>query len=84
MYHNKFEAENSIERKAISPIELTNDGAQGIIDSISLDYEQSLRRASELSGYARERELAIADEHSRETKIFQKVLTKESRQQGIL
>ena len=79
MYHNKFEADNSIERKAISPIELTNDGAQGIIDSISLDYEQSLRRASELSGYARERELAIADEHSRETKIFQKVLTKESR-----
>ena len=77
MYHNKFEANNSTERKNISQI--TNKGAQGVIESTSYDYEQSCKIANELSGYASERELAIADEHRRETGIFQKVLTKKSR-----
>ena len=79
IYHNKFEANNSTERKNISPIEITNKGAQGVIESTSYNYEQSCKIANELSGYASERELAIADEHRRETEIFQKVLTKKSR-----
>ncbi len=79
MYHNKFEANNSTEIKNISPIEITNNGAQGVIESTSYDYVQSCIKASELSGYSSERERAIADEHRRETEIFQKVLTKKSR-----
>ena len=43
------------------------------------DYEESCKRANELSGYASEREMAIANEHIRETKIFQKVLTKKTK-----
>lgn len=80
MYHNIFEANNVIERKNISPIEVTNSGAQGVIESTSLDYEQSCKRANELSGYASQREIAISDEHRREIEIFQKVLTKRSKQ----
>lgn len=76
MYHNKFENMNSSERKNISPIEITNNGSQGVIKSTSYDYEQSRKRANELTGYASEREMAIADEHRRETEIFEKVLIK--------
>lgn len=76
MYHNKFELNNSVERKNIDPIEITNNGVQGVMELISLDYEQNCKKANELSGYARERELAIADEHKREIEVFQKVLTK--------
>lgn len=79
IYHNIFEVDKSDERQAVSPIEITNDGSQGVIDSISYDYEQSCKNASELSVYASEREMAIADEHGREIKIFQKVLNKTSR-----
>ena len=79
MYHNKFEVKNSTERKNISPIEITNKGSKGVIESILYDYEQSCKAAKELSGYASERELSIANEHRRETEIFQKVLTKKSR-----
>lgn len=79
MYHNKFEANNSLKRKSISPIEISNCGAKGVIESTSYDYEQSCKRANKLSDYAGEREMAIADEHRRETEIFQKVLTKKSR-----
>ena len=78
MYHNKFEVNKDIEREKISPIEITSKGAEGIIESTYKDYEESCKRANELSGYASEREMAIANEHIRETKIFQKVLTKKS------
>lgn len=79
MYHNKFEGKKFIERKNISPIEITNNGARGVIEATSFDYEESCKRANELSGYASEREFAIANEHKRETDIFKKVLTKRSR-----
>lgn len=79
MYHNIFESNNSTKRKDISPIEITNSGVQGVIESTLYDYEQSCKKASELSGYASEREMAIANEHRRETEIFQKVLTKKGR-----
>lgn len=79
MYYNKFEAGNSFERKSISPIEISNCGAEGVIKSTLYDYEQSCKKAENLSGYASERELAIAAEHKREEEIFQKVLTKKRR-----
>lgn len=79
MYYNKFEANNSFERKSISPIEISNCGAEGVIKSTLYDYEQSCKKAEDLSGYASERELAIAAEHKREEEIFQKVLTKKRR-----
>ena len=79
MYHNKFEVNGSITRENIQPIEITNNGAQGVMESTLLDYEQSYTHAKELSGYASEREMAIVAEHKRETEIFQKVLTKKSR-----
>lgn len=79
MYHNKFEANNSTERKNISPIEISNKGAVGVIESTILDYKQSYARAMQLSEYPRERELAIADEHKRETEIFQKVLLRRTK-----
>ncbi len=76
MYHNKFESNNSIERKNISPIEITNNGAKGVMEATLYDYKQSCNKADELLGYASEREMAIADEHRREAEIFQKVLIK--------
>ncbi len=76
MYHNKIETSTSFERKNISPIEITNNGAEDVIESISYDYEQSCNKAKELSDYPKERELAIAEEHRREKEIFQKVLAK--------
>ena len=79
MYYNKFEANNFSKKEKINPIEITNNGVQGVMESTSYDYEQSCIKANELSGYSSEREMAIADEHRRETEIFQKVLTKKSR-----
>ncbi len=79
MYHNKFEISNSSKRKNISSTKISNYGAEGVIESTLYDYEQSCKKANELSGYARERKIAIADEHKRENEIFQKVLTKKSR-----
>lgn len=76
MYHNKFESSNFTKRKNISPVEITDNGAQGVMKSTLCDYEQSCKKANELTGYASEREVAIADEHRRETEIFQKVLIK--------
>ena len=80
MYHNKFEINNSYKKESNSSIEIiTNKGVQGVIESTIYDYEQSCKRAMKLSGYHKERELEIADEHKRETEIFQKVLTKKTK-----
>ncbi len=79
IYHNKFDAKNATERKNVSPIEITNMGAKGVMALTSYDYEQSCRKACELFGYASKRELEIADEHKRESDIFKKVLIKKSR-----
>lgn len=76
MYYNKFMIDNLAGRKDVVPVEIKNIGSQGVIESISYDYEKSCERAKELSGYASKREMAIAAEHMREMKIFQKVLAK--------
>ena len=74
IYQNKIIFKNKNNFVKNSLYEISNKGSQGIIDSTSFDYEQSYKKAMELSGYPRERELAIADEHKRETEVFQKVL----------
>lgn len=75
MYQNKIvsKRKNNYVNKGI--YEILNNGSTGIIESTLFDYEQSFKRAMELSGYPKERELAIADEHKREAEVFQKVLT---------
>jgi lysophospholipase L1-like esterase len=76
IYQNKIVSKNKHNYESESIYEISNKGSGGIIESTSFDYEQRCKKAMELSGYPRERELAIADEHKRETEIFQKVLTK--------
>lgn len=79
MYYNKFESGNSVKKERNNLVEMTNKGAQGIIDSTSFNYEQSIKKANKLTGYPSKRELAIASEHKRETDIFKKVLVKKKR-----
>ena len=62
-----------------SEFEISNGGSQGVLNDIFLDYDESYHKAMELTGYARERELLIADEHKREAEVFQKVLSKRKR-----
>ncbi len=79
MYYNKLEAHNFIGRENISSIEITNKGAQGVMESILCDYGQSCEKAAELSGYPKERQEAITAEREREAKIFEKVLAKKAK-----
>ncbi len=76
MYQNKIGSQKKHTHLNNDIFEISNKGSQGMIDSISLCYEESYKKAMELSGYPRERELAIADEHRREKEVFQKVLVK--------
>lgn len=78
MYQNKIRSKNKSNYR-IGTYKILNKGAEGIIESTLFDYEQSCRKAMELSGYPKERELAIADEHKRETEVFQKVLSKRTK-----
>lgn len=77
MYHNKFEMYNNwkIPNQA-SSFRISNRGLEGVISSISMDCAETYNRATELSGYAMERELKIADEHRREIEVFKKVLAR--------
>lgn len=74
MYQNKIVSKNKNNHRSNDIYEISNKGSEGVIESTSLDYEQSYHHAMELSGYSKERELAIAAEHKRETEVFQKVL----------
>ena len=55
-------------------IEITDKGSMGVLESVLFDRILSCMRASQLSGYAKERELAIVEEHRREAEVFKKVL----------
>ena len=79
MYYNKFELNSSAKKEISNSTEIANKGAEGVIESTTFDYEQSYKKAMELSGYPKERELAIADEHKRETEVFQKVLLRRTK-----
>ena len=76
MYNNKIETTKPNTRKSISPIKITNKGAEGVLEDLLIDYEESCIRVDELSGYEEKRQIDIATEHKREIEIFQKVLTK--------
>lgn len=77
MYQNKILSESK--NLPMTYYEISNKGSEGIMDSLSYDYGQSWRKAEELCGYPKERELAIAEEHKREIEIFEKVYQKRSR-----
>lgn len=79
MYHNKFELNSSSKKEISNSTEITNKGAEGVIESTTFDYEQSYKKAMELSGYPKKRELAIVNEHKRETEVFQKVLLRRTK-----
>lgn len=78
IYQNKIILQNNEKRKNESDFNFTDNGSEGIINYVNLDYEQSYNRMMELDGYAKERELAIANEHIREKEVFEKVLSKKS------
>lgn len=79
MYHNKFELNSSSKKEISNSTEITNKGAEGVIESTTFDYEQSYKKSMELSGYPKKRELAIVNEHKRETEVFQKVLLRRTK-----
>lgn len=57
-----------------SDFDMKDGGPQGVINALSLDLQKTLEKAETLSGYPKQRELAIAEEHIREIKVFEKVL----------
>ena len=56
MYYNKFELNSSAKKEISNSTEIANKGAEGVIESTTFDYEQSYKKAMELSGYPKERE----------------------------
>lgn len=76
MYQNKFGLCEQLDYVVDKVIDISDEGSAGIIKATSIDYDVSYDKAMQLSGYARERELAIAAEHKRESEIFQKVLAR--------
>lgn len=76
MYHNKIETSQSIKKPTNNSIKILNKGSEGVIKNLNCDYENSIQRAIELSDYSKKRELKIMEEHKREIKVFQKVLSK--------
>lgn len=74
MHENKILALNNKEKLSSDIFEISNKGITGIVDATYNDYQKSLNTAKNLSGYEKEVELKNADEHLRETKVFQKIL----------
>ena len=58
---------------------ICDKGAKGVCDSLMTDYRDSVYDAMERFDYEYKRGLEIADEHKREFEIFQKVLSKKSK-----
>lgn len=78
IYSNKFN-EPATREIEINRVNITDKGAEGVMYSVLHDYEKNCKKALKLDGYAREREFSIADEHRRETDIFEKVLSKKTK-----
>lgn len=76
IYYNKITMQRRANYHSNNAFKTTDEGSQGVINSIQLDYERSCDKIAQLSGYAKTREIEIADEHRRETEVFQKVLKK--------
>lgn len=79
MYQNKIVSKRPNNCTSNKLCQFSDKGAEGIIEATTKDLEQSYKKAMELSGYPKERELAIANEHKRETEVFQKVLIARSK-----
>lgn len=80
MYERKIENPTScIKVDQKKRINLTREGATGIISKVNIDYSAAILRSCELSGYAKLRELEQAKEHEREKEVFEKVYKKINR-----
>ncbi len=79
MYRNKIieNRHSTYQRNEI--YEISNNGAKGVVEATLNDYNKCFYEAMDLIGYYRERMLFLADEHKRETEIFQKVLKSTSK-----
>lgn len=73
IYQNKIESKNIVVDD--NKYNIDNSGSKGVARATLKDGLHSYVNAMELSGYKRERQLAIFKEHKRETEIFEKVLT---------
>lgn len=80
MYEKKILSKNS-ENSIIGEkfFDISNDGAEGVVEDTLDDYRRSCAVASVLRDYPKKRELAIAEEHKREKEIFEKVLSNKTR-----
>mgnify|MGYP006068484395 CR=1 FL=1 len=74
MYQSKIVMNRPICFRKNDIYEVSNKHSLGVIEATSSDYNICMERAENLSGYARDRELAIAAEHKREKEVFEKVL----------
>lgn len=79
MYQRKIVEGQTAEVHNHGTYEISGNGARGVRDLALLDREQSMQKAQYLTGYEKEREIAIAEEHEREAKVFEKVLKKTNR-----
>lgn len=76
MYQRKIIDGQKAKQHDFSIYEISNNGAKGVRDAALLDCDLSIEKVKCLTGYEKEREIAIAAEHERETKVFEKVLKK--------
>lgn len=74
MYEKKIENPNKKSHIILrnNPLEISNRGAMGVSDDTMMDYQRSLELADTMDGYDRIRQLQIADEHFRESKVMEK------------
>ncbi len=79
MYQRKIVDGQKAKQHDFGIYEISNNGAKGVRDSALFDRDESFERIKHLTGYEREREIAIAEEHEREAKVFEKVLKKTNR-----
>lgn len=73
IYFNKISPTSMYPKTAV--FEVDGLGSRGMKDLLSLDYNLAMEKASQLTGYEKQRALDIALEHKNEIEIFEKVLT---------
>ena len=82
MYQRKIENPIGCECTPREPFEVSIYGSQRMKDFLLVDYLTSLRRSISLEDYEQERQMKIAEEHSREHQLFCKVLKKTKNQES--
>lgn len=76
MYHKKIETLHLKKEKKQGTVKIDGTGPSYVYQKAMDDFEKSYNTAQKLQGYEAIRELAIAEEHLREAKVFKKVLEK--------